>query len=117
MTATELSRKKCAPCEGKTKSLPTDQVQALLKQTPDWKLTSDHKRIRREWNVKDFVTGLDFFNRIGKIAEAEDHHPDVHLAGYRKVTIELSTHAVDGLTESDFIMAAKIDLLPVELKK
>ena len=57
------------------------------------------------------------FNAIGKIAEAEGHHPDLHLTGYRNVAVELSTHAVSGLTENDFILAAKIDKLPVELKK
>jgi 4a-hydroxytetrahydrobiopterin dehydratase len=66
--------------------------------------------------VKDFATSLDFFNRVGTIAEAEDHHPDLHLSGYRNVAIELSTHAVGGLSENDFILAAKIDQLPVALK-
>ena len=115
-TATELSRKHCVSCEGKTERLPTDQVQALLKQVPNWKLTSDGMRIRREWKVKDFVAALDFFRRVCEIAEAEDHHPDLHLVGYRNAAIEIWTHAVNGLTENDFILAAKIDLLPVELK-
>ena len=79
-------------------------------------LTADGKRLRREWRVKNFVTALDFFNRVGQIAEAEGHHPDLHLVGYRNVTIELWTHAIGGLSENDFILAAKIDQLPVELK-
>ena len=62
------------------------------------------------------MTALDFFHRIAQIAEAEDHHPDLHLVGYRNVTIEIWTHAVGGLTENDFILAAKIDQLPVALK-
>jgi 4a-hydroxytetrahydrobiopterin dehydratase len=103
-------------CEGKTERLPQEQVQALLKQVPNWKLTLDAGRICREWKVKDFLTALDFFRRVGEIAEAEDHHPDLHLVGYRNVSIEIWTHAVNGLTENDFILAAKIDLLPVELK-
>jgi 4a-hydroxytetrahydrobiopterin dehydratase len=90
-----------------------DQLGAL----PDWKLTPDGRRLRREWRVKDFVTALDFFNRVGQIAEAEGHHPDLHLTGYRDVAIEIWTHAVGGLTENDFILAAKIDTLPVALKK
>ena len=65
----------------------------------------------------DFLTALDFFRRIGEVAEAEDHHPDLHLVGYRNVTIELWTHAVGGLTENDFILAARINDLLVELKK
>ena len=60
---------------------------------------------------------LDFFRRIGQIAEDEDHHPDLHLTGYRNVAIELSTHALGGLSENDFILAAKIDQLPVALKQ
>ena len=83
---------------------------------PDWKLAADGKRIRREWRVKNFVEGLAFFNRVGEIAEAEDHHPDLHLVGYRNVAIEIWTHAVGGLTENDFILAAKIDGVPVALK-
>jgi 4a-hydroxytetrahydrobiopterin dehydratase len=83
---------------------------------PQWRLTADGKGIRREWRVKDFATALDFFQRVGQIAEAEDHHPDLHLTGYRNVAIELSTHAIGGLSENDFILAAKIDQLPVALK-
>lgn len=115
-TATELTHKRCMPCEGGSSPLSTDRVQALLPAVPAWKLTADGQRIRREWRVKDFVAGLDFFRRVGELAEAEGHHPDLHLAGYRNVAIEIWTHAVNGLTENDFILAAKIDQLPVELK-
>ncbi|MBI3822869.1 MAG: 4a-hydroxytetrahydrobiopterin dehydratase [Planctomycetes bacterium] len=117
ITATELTKRRCVSCETGAKSLTPDQVKELLPSVPEWKTTRDGKRIRREWRVKDFVTALDFFQRIGQIAEAEDHHPDLHLVGYRNVTIEIWTHAVGGLTENDFILAAKIDQLPVELKK
>ena len=75
------------------------------------------KRIRREWTVKDFASGLNFFQAVGEVAEREGHHPDLHLMNYRDVTIELFTHAVDGLTENDFILAAKIDELPIELRR
>ncbi len=115
-TASELTRKRCVSCEVGAKALPADQVRSMMAAVPKWALSADGKRIRREWRVKDFMTGLDFFNRIAQIAEAEDHHPDLHLIGYRNVTIELWTHAVGGLTENDFILAAKIDELPVELK-
>ena len=97
--------------------MTTHQVQELLPSVSNWKLTPDGKSIRREWKVCDFMTGLEFFQQIAQIAEAEDHHPDLHLAGYRNVTIEISTHAVGGLTENDFILAAKIDQVPVALKK
>lgn len=117
ITATELTLKHCKPCEGGIPALSPDQVREYLKSLSDWKLTADGKRVRREWRVKDFPTGLDFFNRVGQLAEAEDHHPDLHLAGYRNVAIEIGTHAINGLSENDFILAAKIDRLPVELKK
>jgi len=113
----DLAKKHCAPCEGGVPPVAPEQVRRYLADMPNWKLTSDGKRIRREWRVKDFVTGLDFFSRIGRLAEEEDHHPDLHLVGYRNVAIELWTHALNGLSENDFILAAKIDKLPVELKK
>lgn len=111
MTATNLATRKCGPCSGKTAPLAADRVRELLGQVPQWKLNPDGKRIARNWRVRDFSTGLDFFCRIGDVAEAEDHHPDLHLANYRDVTVELSTHEAGGLTDNDFIMAAKIDAL------
>jgi 4a-hydroxytetrahydrobiopterin dehydratase len=98
-------------------ALKPEQVRELLPRVSGWSLTGDGKRLRREWRVKDFATALDFFQRVGRIAEEEDHHPDLHLTGYRNVALELSTHAVGGLTENDFILAAKINQLPVELKQ
>jgi 4a-hydroxytetrahydrobiopterin dehydratase len=111
MSASELADRKCAPCSEKTAALDAARARELLAKVPDWKLTPDGKRIARSWRVRDFGTGLDFFCRIADVAEAEDHHPDLHLANYRDVTVELWTHAAGGLTENDFIMAAKIDAL------
>jgi 4a-hydroxytetrahydrobiopterin dehydratase len=116
LNAAELTRKHCQSCEGGVPALTKEQVREYVAAVPNWKLTSDDQHIRREWRVKDFAVALNFFQRVGQIAEAEDHHPDLHLTGYRNVAIELSTHAVGGLTENDFIVAAKIDQLPVELK-
>jgi len=117
VAAAELIRQHCKPCEGGVPPLGRPEVQERLPAVPQWRLSDDGKRLRREWRVKDFATALDFFRRVGQLAEAEDHHPDLHLTGYRNVALELSTHAVGGLTENDFILAAKIDQLPVELKK
>jgi 4a-hydroxytetrahydrobiopterin dehydratase len=97
--------------------LDAGQLKLLLPEVPQWRLTDDGKKIRREWKVKDFATALDFFKRIGQVAEEEGHHPDLHLVGYRNVAVELTTHALNGLSENDFILAAKVDQLPVELKK
>ena len=116
MTASELNAKKCRSCELGVPPLPSAEVAKLLPHVREWRLTPGGKSIRREWRVKDFVTALDFFRRIGEIAEAEDHHPDLHLTGYRNVAVEMSTHAIDGLSENDFILAAKIDQLQVALK-
>jgi 4a-hydroxytetrahydrobiopterin dehydratase len=115
-SATELTRKHCRPCEGGIPALSAEEVRDHLSAVPAWRVM-EGKSIRREWRVKDFAAALDFFQRVGAIAEAEDHHPDLHLTGYRNVAIELSTHAVGGLTENDFILAARIDQLPIELKK
>ena len=112
-TTQDLSKKHCAPCEGGVPPLAAEQVRRYLAALPEWKLTADGKRIRREWRVKDFASGLDFLNRVGRVAEEEGHHPDLHLVGYRNVAIELWTHALNGLSENDFILAAKIAKLPI----
>lgn len=80
-------------------------------------MTDDALRIRKDWIVKDFMAGIEFLSRVAELAEREGHHPDLHLQGYRNVWIELWTHAIGGLSENDFILAAKIDRLPVRLKK
>ncbi len=111
-----LRQMHCNHDESGTPALMPQQVDLLLKNIPDWKLVRDKQTIRREWRTKDFDTALTFLNRVGEIANNEDHHPDLHLTGYRNVAIELTTHAAEGLTENDFIVAAKIDALPVEMQ-
>jgi 4a-hydroxytetrahydrobiopterin dehydratase len=91
-----------------------EEADRLLSELPGWKLTDDGIRIRREWVVKNFLSGMDFFHRIAALAEEEGHHPDLHLVGYRNVAVELWTHAIGGLSENDFITAAKIDQIPLE---
>ena len=115
-TAEQLTRKKCAPCEGGVPKLTPEEAAGFLRNVEGWRLTEDGQRIRKEWRVKNFMAGVDFFNRIAEVAEEEGHHPDLHLVGYRNVAIELTTHFLNGLTENDFILAAKIDTVPVELK-
>ena len=113
----ELAGKHCAPCEGGVAALAPERVRHYLGGLPAWALSADGKKIRREWRVQDFAAALDFFRRVGEVAEAEGHHPDLHLTGYRNVAIEMTTHAIDGLSENDFILAALIEQLPVALKK
>ncbi len=117
MNPIELSTRRCKPCTGQTPPLTPAEIRVFQALVPEWSLTDDGKRIVRSWRVKNFLVGLDFFRRIAELAENEDHHPDLHLVNYREVTVELWTHAVGGLTENDFIMAAKIDTLEVELKR
>jgi 4a-hydroxytetrahydrobiopterin dehydratase len=92
------------------------EAQEQLKNLNGWRLTHDGERIRKDWTVRHFMAGLDFFDAVAKLAEDDGHHPDLHLEGYRKVWIELWTHAIGGLSENDFILAAKIDQLPIKLK-
>jgi 4a-hydroxytetrahydrobiopterin dehydratase len=108
--ATPLTQRKCAPCEGGTSPLPLSAAHVLLKDLRGWELV-DGKRLRKQLTCKHFLDAVQRIQRIAPIAEAEDHHPDLHLTGYRTLTIELSTHAIGGLSENDFILAAKIDQL------
>jgi 4a-hydroxytetrahydrobiopterin dehydratase len=116
-SATELAAKKCKPCEGGVDPVSPNEAAKQVEKLPGWRLSGDAKKIRKEWVVQDFPAAINFFEKVAKIAEADDHHPDLHLTGYRNVAIELSTHAIGGLSENDFILAAKIDQAPVELKK
>jgi 4a-hydroxytetrahydrobiopterin dehydratase len=116
-TPEQLTTKKCRPCEGGVEPYSLAESRAQLAKLPGWTLTHDGQRIRKDWLAKNFMAGMKFFNRIAEISEADGHHPDLHLAGYRNVWIELWTHAIGGLSENDFILAAKIDQVPIELKK
>jgi len=112
----QLIQKKCLPCEGGIAPCPLDFAQQQLVQLPGWQLTHDGQRIRKNWKVKHFLAGMDFFNRCAQLAEDDGHHPDLHIEGYRNVSVELWTHAIGGLSENDFILAAKIDRLPIKLQ-
>jgi 4a-hydroxytetrahydrobiopterin dehydratase len=116
-TKEKLASKRCLACEGDVKKLSAKQIQQQLKALDGWKISRDGLRIRKQWEMKNFMAGMDFFNRIAQLAENQGHHPDLHLEGYRHVLLEIWTHAIGGLTENDFILAAKIDRIPVELKK
>jgi 4a-hydroxytetrahydrobiopterin dehydratase len=116
LTAEQLTHKKCAPCEGGVPPMSPEEARAQVANLPDWRISPDGKSIRREWRAKDFLAAIDFFDKVAAVAEAEGHHPDLHLTGYRNVAVELTTHAIGGLSENDFILAAKIDRVPIALK-
>ncbi|MEM9185875.1 MAG: 4a-hydroxytetrahydrobiopterin dehydratase [Planctomycetota bacterium] len=95
---------------------PLDEAEQQLTLLPGWELTHGGQRIRKSWTVKNFMAGMRFFELCAAVAEEDGHHPDLHIEGYRNVSVELWTHAIGGLSENDFILAAKIDELPIELQ-
>ncbi len=105
-----LADKHCVPCEGGTIPLSISQAKELLKQASGWALGEDGKWIIKQFRFSDFAEAMRFADKITPIAEREGHHPDLHIS-YGKVVVELSTHAIKGLSENDFILAAKIDAL------
>ena len=117
VTEGELTRKTCAPCEGGVSPLSLEEAEALVGKVSGWSLSAGGQRIRRSWTVRNFMAGIEFFNKVAALAEEEGHHPDLHLEGYRQVAVEIWTHAAGGLTENDFILAAKINQIPIELKR
>jgi 4a-hydroxytetrahydrobiopterin dehydratase len=104
-----LAQKRCVPCEGGTPPLASDAIRSLLGQVQGWQVQQD-KRIEKSFKFKDFVGAVDFVNAVTPVAEAEGHHPDLFVT-WGEVRVSLTTHAVGGLTENDFILAAKIDQL------
>ncbi len=104
-----LSDKECIPCKGGVPPLPKAEAEALLAQVEGWRILEDH-RIERVFTFEDFAKALTFTNSVGAVAEAQGHHPEIHL-GWGRVAIEIWTHKINGLTESDFILAAKIDTI------
>jgi 4a-hydroxytetrahydrobiopterin dehydratase len=110
---TNLSEKKCVPCEGGVAALTKAEAEELRTQlAAEWQLSDDAKSIRREFGFKDFYRAMSFTNAIAHVANIEDHHPDLEVGwGYCRVTF--TTHAIHGLSENDFICAAKIDKVPL----
>lgn len=104
----ELARKKCGPCEKKTKPFDRVEAERYVAQVDEWTLSPDATRISREFKFRSFVASVDFVNAVADIAEAEGHHPDIYVF-YDTVRLEIWTHGIGGLSENDFIIAAKID--------
>jgi len=102
-----LADKTCVPCRGGTPPLKGDALKALMAELPDWEVVSEH-HLHRIFRFPDFKKALDFVNRAGAIAEEQGHHPDILLA-WGKAEVTVWTHKIDGLTESDFVLAAKIN--------
>ncbi len=108
-TSAELSAKKCKPCEGGVESCSIEQARQQIAALSKWQLSDDGKSISRKFTLKNFVAAIELVDGIAKVAEEDQHHPDLHLTGYRHLRVDLTTHAIGGLSENDFILAAKID--------
>lgn len=104
---TELTKMHCVACSGDTPALKAEEVFRLHQQVPDWDVTSGRKLVKR-FEFEDFTAAMEFVNRVAELAEEEGHHPNITI-DYRRVTFTIWTHAIDDLTQSDFILAAKID--------
>jgi len=105
----ELASKDCVPCRGGVPPLGRDEVDKLMDQVPGWEVVNDH-HLRKEFKFEDFKETLGFVNRVGDLAEEQWHHPDINF-GWGRAEVTIWTHKINGLTESDFILAAKIDRL------
>lgn len=106
----DLAQRHCKACEGGVQPLSNDEAQALLAQVEDWALSADVKEISRTFRFKNYFQTIAFVNALAWISHQEDHHPDLEV-GYSRCVVRFSTHAIDGLSENDFICAAKLDAL------
>mmetsp|Transcript_50931 Transcript_50931/g.84415 ORF Transcript_50931/g.84415 Transcript_50931/m.84415 type:complete len:146 (-) Transcript_50931:225-662(-) len=114
-TPEELRACKIGGCCGKdTPLLPADAVSARLSALPQWKLSDDGRAISREFVARHWKAAMSFLNSVSEIAESEGHHPDLHLTGWRNVRVELSTHAIGGLSLPDLVLASKIDTIEID---
>ena len=105
-----LTQKHCLPCEVGTEPFNSEKNAEYLKEAPGWKISRNQKSIGRKFKFKSFAKALDFVNKVGTEAEKEGHHPDIEL-GWGYVNIKSTTHSISGLSENDFILAAKINSL------
>lgn len=106
---TELAERQCVPCRGGVPPLKGDELSKFSEQLPDWQVVSEH-HLQKSYQFRNFRETLDFVDRVGALAEEQGHHPDICF-GWGKADISIWTHKIDGLTESDFVLAAKIDKL------
>lgn len=106
---TDLASKECVPCKGGVPPLAGEELDRLSPEVPEWEVVEGH-HLERSFEFPDFRSALEFTNKVGELAEEQGHHPDIYLA-WGLVRITIWTHKIDGLTESDFVLAAKIDRL------
>ena len=109
LNATELTSKSCTTRAGGVEKYTLAEAQTQLEALTGWQLSHDGQRIEKRWKVRNFRRGMDLLANVAQLAEQQGHHPDLHLENYRHVRIEIWTHAIGGLSQNDFILAAKID--------
>lgn len=109
----ELAEKHCKPCEGGVAPYSREEAQTLLSQLDkQWVLSTEGPYLRREFRFRDFYRTMSFVNAVAHVANIEDHHPDLEV-GYNYCRVQYTTHAIQGLSENDFICAAKVDAIPL----
>ncbi len=106
---TDLAERECVPCRGGAPPMKGEEIEKLLKQLEGWQVIDEH-HLQKIYRFKDFRQSLEFVNRVGNLAEQQGHHPDICF-GWGKADVTIWTHKIDGLSESDFVLAAKIDKL------
>ena len=107
----DLTQKHCVPCEGGVSPFDPANANMWLRNVKGWRLITGSKKIQKDFTFKNFMEVISFVNKVAQISEAEDHHPDLLIHSYKKLRVTLMTHAIGGLSENDFILAAKIDKL------
>lgn len=108
-----LNKKECKPCSGKTPPLKAEEIRQLAQKLPNgWEIIED-KKLQKRFKFRNFKEALAFTNKVGDVAESQQHHPDI-LLSWGKVNVSFMTHKIDGLSENDFIMAAKVDCLTLD---
>jgi 4a-hydroxytetrahydrobiopterin dehydratase len=103
-----LSAKRCEPCQGGDEPMTMEQAERMMGEVPGWEIADSAKRIKRCFKFDNFTQALEFVNKIGEVAEQEQHHPDITF-GWGYVTVEVFTHKIGGLHENDFILASKLN--------
>ena len=111
MTQCDLTSKRCVPCEGGVPKLTASEIETFSQQVSGW--VARDEKLHKTFTFKDFLAAMAFVNGMAEVAEAEGHHPDFTLYQWNRVDVVIWTHAIGGLSENDFILAAKIDELPV----
>jgi 4a-hydroxytetrahydrobiopterin dehydratase len=111
MNEAELLSKHCVEYPQGTATLEKQAIDQMLPLVPGWELVDDGRGLRFSRRMDDFMAAVDLVNKVAGVAEEEQHHPDIRISGYRTLTLDLSTHSIGGLSENDFIMAAKINQL------